>query len=531
MESKRGVFTNPTELSIIQKLLESIAEETGVILRRTAYSPNIKERMDFSTAIFDSKARLVAQAEHIPVHLASMPLSVQEAMKEYGSDLSEGDIVVLNDPWHGGTHLPDVTLITPVIIAEVAEFYVANRAHHADIGGFAPGSMPGESFEIFQEGLIIPPILLYRNWKESKDVMNLLMANVRTPEERRGDLRAQYAALRFGVSRMESLAGQIGLQKLKRAVIELAGISKRAMQKQLRLYPEGCYNFRDFMDPLDAEGNLIPISCQVTLHDGQARVAFEGTSEEVRANINAPFAVTLSATYYVFRCLVHIANIATNFGCYEPIEVVKPPLGSLLNPEKPAAVSSGNVETSQRIVDCLLGALAQAVNWIPAASQGTMNNLTIGGYDTRSKTKQAFTYYETIAGGMGARSTKDGFTCHTHMTNTANTPIEVLEITYPLRIRAYSLADSTGGNGKHRGGFGLRREILLLEDCVVSIQSSRRMTAPWGLHGGEAGISGKNWIETPTGDIVKLTSRVTAYRKAGDIICIQSPGGGGRGVP
>lgn len=524
---------DPTELAIIQKLLESVAEETGVILRRTAYSPNIKERMDFSTAIFDARACLIAQAEHIPVHLASMPLSVEEAMKEYGSDLSEGDIIALNDPWHGGTHLPDITLIAPVIINSNngAEFYVANRAHHADIGGITPGSMPGESSEIFQEGLVIPPILLYRNWKENEAVMKLLLANVRTAGERRGDLRAQYATLRYGVSRIKSLVGQIGLGTLKKAIVELATISREAMEKQLLLYPEGSFEFQDFMDPLEPNGEPISICSQVGLRNGRARVTFDGTSEEVRANINAPFAVTLSATYYVFRCLVHSASIATNYGCYEPIEVIKPPLGSLLNPKRPAAVSSGNVETSQRIVDCLLGALAQAVDWIPAASQGTMNNLTIGGFDTRSKTKHHFAYYETIAGGMGARSTKDGFTCHVHMTNTANTPIEALEVAYPLRVRAYSLADATGGRGKYKGGLGLKREIVLLEDSVVSIQSGRRTIAPWGLLGGGMGKPGINWAENPNGNIEKLPSRVTTRRKAGTVICIQSPGGGGREKP
>ncbi|MFX0115278.1 MAG: hydantoinase B/oxoprolinase family protein [Candidatus Hodarchaeota archaeon] len=522
---------DPTDLAIIQKLLESIAEETGVILRRTAYSPNIKERMDFSTAIFDKKARLIAQAEHIPVHLASMPLSVQEAMKEYGSELSEGDIVALNDPWHGGTHLPDITLITPVIINGLAEFYVANRAHHADVGGIAPGSMPGESSEIFQEGLVIPPVLLYRKWGENRDLMKLLLANVRTPEERRGDLRAQYATLKFGVLRMKSLVKQVGLQSLKKATCELASISKEAMERQIRHYLEGSYEFRDSMDPLEPEGQPIEISCQIKLRNGKVRLTFNGTSKEVRANINAPFAVTLSATYYVFRCLVHAANIATNWGCYEPIEVVKPPLGSLLNPKKPSAVSSGNVETSQRIVDCLFGALAQAVDWIPAASQGTMNNLTIGGYDTRTKPKQPFAYYETIAGGMGARSAKDGFTCHTHMTNTANTPIEALEIAYPLRVRTYSLADGTGGEGKYKGGLGLRREIILLEDSIISIQSDRRTTVPWGLRGGKAGMPGKNWVEGLDRNIEKLPSRITTRKKTGMVVCIQSPGGGGSGEP
>ncbi|MHA2369298.1 MAG: hydantoinase B/oxoprolinase family protein, partial [Candidatus Hodarchaeales archaeon] len=264
---------DPTELAIIQKLLESIAEETGVILRRTAYSPNIKERMDFSTAIFDEKARLIAQAEHIPVHLASMPLSVEEAMKEYGSDLSEGDIIALNDPWRGGTHLPDITLIAPVIINNT-EFYMANRAHHADIGGITPGSMPGESSEIFQEGLVIPPILLYRNWEENEAVMKLLLANVRTAGERRGDLRAQYATLRYGVSRIKSLIGQFGLETLKKAIAELATISREAMKKQLLLYPQGSFEFQDFMDPLEPDGQPIPICCQIALRNGQARIAF-----------------------------------------------------------------------------------------------------------------------------------------------------------------------------------------------------------------------------------------------------------------
>ncbi len=520
---------NPTELTIIQKLLESVAEETGVILRRTAYSPNIKERLDFSTAIFDSQARLIAQAEHIPVHLASMPLSVQEAIQEYGTNFNNGDVIALNDPWQGGTHLPDITLIAPLVIDDQVEFFVSNRAHHADVGGSYPGSMPGLSTEIFQEGLVIPPVMLYREWKENQDVMKLVLANVRTIKERRGDLRAQTAGLKTGISRMNNLIYSIGLENINCATSELAKISCRTMENTLRQYPNGTYEFEDFMDPLLPNGPKIKICCQVEIKNGKACISFNGTSQQVKANINAPFAVTLSAVYYVFRCLVHNLDVITNYGCYKPIIVKKPPSGSLLNPKWAAAVSAGNVETSQRIVDCLFGALTQIVDWIPAASQGTMNNLTIGGTNTRDYQDEPFTYYETIAGGMGARSTKNGFTCHTHMTNTANTPIESLEITYPLRIRAYSQAEGTEGKGKYHGGMGLRREIILLNESTVSIQSDRRTTAPWGLKGGQDGKKGRNWMETEDRIIEELPSRITLTCPKNSVICIQSPGGGGLG--
>ncbi|MFX1537605.1 MAG: hydantoinase B/oxoprolinase family protein [Promethearchaeota archaeon] len=510
-------------LTVVNKSLENIAEEMGVALMRTGYSPNIKERLDFSTAIFNGEGELVAQAEHIPVHLGAMSLSVQEGLKRFSTaDLASGDILIHNDPFMGGTHLPDITLIAPVFIKDQNEpiFFIANRAHHADVGGSVPGSMPGASTEIFQEGIVIPPIKLYSQGEEVKDVMNLILANVRTAWERKGDLRAQRAAINVGITRIQELVNKIGAEELKFYENQLMDISEQATRAELQRLKEGTFKFQDYMDSDGFGSDPVKIQATIILAKDGATIDFEGTAPQSKGNINATRGVTISCVYYVFRAITD-PHIPTNQGCFRPLQIYVPE-GCLLNPRWPAACSSGNVETSQRIVDVLMGALAQASEKIPAASQGTMNNITIGG--------SHFSYYETIGGGMGGRPTKDGLDgIHCHMTNTKNTPIEAFELAYPMQIEYYGLIPNSGGAGEFRGGLGIRREVRVLEPAVVSIQSERRKIGPWGLKGGLKGRVGENWIVRATGKKEKLPGKITLEVEPNDVIQIITPGGGGWG--
>jgi N-methylhydantoinase B len=522
--------TDPVSFEVFRNAFVSVSEEMGAALVRTAYSPNIKERRDCSAAVFDTRGEMVSQAEHIPVHLGAMPESVKAALKLYSvNEWEEGDVVVLNDPFEGGTHLPDITFISPVIFdGEVAGF-VANRAHHADVGGSAPGSMPGAATEIFQEGLRIPPMKFVEAGTINQALWRLLLANVRTPREREGDLQAQLASNATGVIRYKSL-----LQKYSPSVIftfltDFHAYSRNRMLQQLKQIPQGEYTFTDYMDDDGISPTPVQLSVKVTTRHNRIIFDFSGSSSQTQGNINAPFAVTLSCSYYVLRCVTD-PTIPVNAGCYSPLEVIATQ-GSVLNPVPPAAVSAGNVETSQRIVDVLFGALTQALpDRIPAASQGTMNNLTIGGLIPG--TKQSFTFYETIGGGLGARPTAHGIDgIHSHMTNTANTPIEALENAYPLRVLRYHLRSKSGGSGQHHGGMGIRRDIEILSDyAVVSIQSERRHFAPWGLQEGNPGKCGKN-LYFHNGKWKKLPGKVTFLAYKGDIISIRTPGGGGFGDP
>ncbi len=524
---------DPIRLEIYKHLFAAVAEEMGVVLRKASYSPNIKERRDFSCAIFDAQGRMIAQAAHIPVHLGSMPLSVEAAVKAF-PDLAPGDMVLLNDPFRGGTHLPDLTLVTPVFLPPSQEAaadsivgYVASRAHHADVGGMAPGSMP-VAREIIQEGLIIPPVRLFRQGVVNQDILDLILANVRTPQERSGDLWAQSSANRRGVDRLLELVSRYGLVEVQNYMQALLAYTERLTRRLLQELPNGCYCFEDVMDDDGIVGKRIPIRVAVTIQDDQAVVDFTGTAPQQKGSINAVLAITLSAVYYVFRCLLAL-DAPNNAGCLVPIRVIAPP-GTLVNALSPAPVAGGNVETSQRIVDVLLGALAQACpQKIPAASQGTMNNLTIGGYD--SVHSRAFTYYETIAGGMGARPDAPGISAmHSHMTNTLNTPVEALEFAYPLRVLRYQVRRSTGGGGKHRGGDGIRRDIQVLVDAQVNLLSDRRETKPYGLAGGEPGATGEN-VLIRDGKESRLPGKCAFEMLAGDILSIRTPGGGGYGIP
>ncbi len=562
------------ELEIFKNLFHSTAEEMGAALRRSAFSPNIKERRDYSCAVFDGRGRAVAMGDHMPVHLGSMPMSVAAALDAL--ELGPGDIAMLNDPYAGGTHLPDVTLVMPVWssglgtrdtghgardtgngvrdtgmgtlrIAGVNSdsaglhvraatrksssprvkptFYVANRAHHADIGGGQPASM-GLSEEIYQEGLRIPPVALARGGKIQCDVLAILLANVRTPREREGDLMAQVAACRLGERRLQELLQRYGTARTGFYLAALQSYSARLMKEVLAEIPAGTYTAEDFLDDDGHSPEPVRLRVAIKICGGRAEVDFQGTSPQRPGCVNAVFAITYSAVFYVFRCLLG-ENVPACAGLMVPIEV-RAPQGSVVNARPPAAVAAGNVETSQRIVDVLLRALAEALpQRIPAASSGTMNNLSFGGMDSR--TGEPFAYYETIAGGMGARPSADGLSgVHTHMTNSLNTPIEALESAYPVRVRRYSLRRGSGGEGKFRGGEGIVREIEFLAEVRGNILSDRRRFGPYGLAGGKPGRPGKNQLRVQ-GRSRTLPGKAAFTVPAGSLLKIETPGGGGWG--
>jgi len=515
------------QLEIFKNLFRSVAEEMGVVLQRSSYSPNIKERLDFSCALFDPEGEMVAQAAHIPVHLGSMPAAVKAATQAYR--LEEGDVVLLNDPYQGGTHLPDITAITAAYYRGRLIGYVANRAHHADVGGAFPGSM-GIATEVFQEGIRIPPIRLYRRGELQHDVMELVLANVRVPAERRGDLQAQAAANRRGVLRLGELADKYGPEALLSWMRELIDYTERMTRALIRSIPDGSYAFSDVIED-DGMGNgPLTVRVRIDVDGDRALLDFSGSSPQTPGPLNCPKAVTLSAVAYVFRCLTD-PGVPANAGAFRAFEAVVPE-GTILNALPPAAVAGGNVETSQRVVDVVLGALAQAMpERIPAASCGTMNNVVIGGYDPRQQS--SFTYYETLAGGMGGHSRGPGLSAvQTHMTNTKNTPVEALEHAYPLRIRRYALRPGTGGAGASPGGDGLVREIEALAPCKAALLAERRSTRPYGLAGGEPGAPGYNrlWragVALP----IDLPGKVEVAMEPGDVLEIATPGGGGYGRP
>jgi N-methylhydantoinase B len=556
---------DPVELEVFKNLFHSIAEEMGAALRRTAFSPNIKERRDYSCAVFDGTGESIAMGDHMPVHLGSMPMSVKAAIAQ--CEMEPGDVVMLNDPFRGGTHLPDITLVAPVYVATrrrdpapslpkgrsrrtTPDFYVASRAHHADVGGAYPGSM-GLCREIYQEGFRIPPVKIMRAGVFEGDILALLLSNVRTPEEREGDLGAQIAACHTGAERLQEVCARYGIDRAQRAARELLEYSEELMHAFLGQVPPGSYRAEDFLDndgisdkPVkiavtvnvwgrvsdragtgpsgSAQGRLRPVSTQPVV-----TVDFTGSDPQVEGSVNAVEAIAYSACFYVFRCLL-AEDVPATAGLMRPIRVMAPE-GTIVNARPPAAVAGGNVETSQRIVDVLLRALAQAIpDSIPAAASGTMNNLTIGGLDPH--TGKPFAYYETIAGGMGARPTKAGVSgVHTHMTNSLNTPAEALEYAYPLRVRRYSFRANSGGAGMHCGGDGIVREIEVLTDCEVTLLADRRTRGPWGLAGGEAGSPGKASVVRIDGSVEEMPGKFSTRLKKGERIRIESPGGGGWG--
>jgi N-methylhydantoinase B len=521
---------DPAELEIFKNLFHSVAEEMGAALRRSAFSPNIKERRDYSCAVFDGRGKAVAMGDHMPVHLGSMPRSVAAAIERL--PLGPGDIAVLNDPFAGGTHLPDITCVMPVFAGAGRQpktpkpiFYVANRAHHSDIGGAQPASM-GLSEEIYQEGLRIPPVLLVRNGKPQRDILAVLLANVRTPAEREGDLTAQIAACKLGEQRLQEMTHKYGVRKMDFYLAALQRYSARLMRHALSRIPDGTYRAEDFLDDDGYSTEPVRLRVAIKIQGGHATVDFTGCSPQCRGGVNAVMAITTSAVFYVFRCLLG-EDVPACAGLLEPIEVIAPE-GSVLNARPPAAVAAGNVETSQRIVDVLLRALARALpHRIPAASSGTMNNLSFGGIDPR--TGAPFAYYETIAGGMGARPSAEGLSgIHTHMTNSLNTPVEALESHFPVRVRRTSIRRGSGGRGKFQGGDGIIRELEFLTDVRCSILSDRRRFPPYGLAGGQPGKAGKNTLDTKSGTR-SLPSKALVSVRQGSVLRVETPGGGGWG--
>ena len=519
------MVSDPIELAVCKSALHSIAEEMGAALRRTAFSPNIKERRDYSSAVFDDGGNVIAMGDDMPVHLGSMPMSVRAALDAL--TLRDGDIAILNDPYRGGTHLPDITLVVPVFVTgqEEAAFYVANRAHHADVGGMYPGSM-GLCREIWQEGIRIPPLKLASAGALNQDVLALILNNVRTPREREGDLTAQIGACRIGVQRVQELVERYGLSRLQGIVVELLDHSEQLMRAELERLPDGEFQAEDYLDDDGIADGRVRIAVTVAKGPGQIRIDFTGSDPQVSGSLNAVRAVTYSAVFYLFRCLLP-EDAATTAGLMRPLELITPP-GSVVDARNPGAVAGGNVETAQRIVDVLLRAFAQMLpDRVPAASSGTMSNLTIGGIDPR--TGQPYAYYETIAGGAGARPGADGVSgSHTHMTNSLNTPVEALEYAYPFRVRRYAYRAGSGGEGEFRGGDGLIREIELLAPAQVTILSDRRVTAPYGLQGGGEGAKGRNTLLTE-GQETRLPGKCNVRVETGTAVRIETPGGGGWG--
>jgi N-methylhydantoinase B len=518
------------KVEVIKGALTYAAEEMGIVLRNSAYSPNIKERMDFSCTLFDHKKRLAAQAEHIPVHLGSMQLAVQKGLEKFKGKLEDGDMILFNDPYISGTHLPDITLICPIFYEHKIVAYSANKAHHSDVGGKAPGSMAGDATEIYQEGIIIPPVKFVKRKSIDKEIVSILLSNVRTPEIRLGDLRGQMAANLLGKKRVLELVDRYGVETLHKAMEEIMNYSERRMRIEVSKMPKGRYSAEDYLENTGTSNKKVEIRVTIIIKKNQLIIDYAGTDKQVDGPVNAVLGVTLSGVYYVLRCLTD-PTIPMNDGCYRPVEI-RVPEGTLVNPTSPAPVAGGNVETSQRNVDVLLKAFAQILpEKVCAACQGTMNNIAVGGIN--SENGKHWTFYETIAGGFGGRRGIDGIDAiHTHMTNTMNTPVEAIETVYPIRFLKYELRENSGGAGKWRGGVGLERSwMLLASSATLSVLAERTKISPWGLYGGKKGAKGEYYIMKPNGKRMKLKSKCTVRVEKGDIFVVRTPGGGGYGNP
>jgi len=486
------------ELQVIGASLRSIADEMGAVLVRSAFSANIKERRDCSTALFDERGRMVAQAEHIPVHLGALPDAVA-AVRAH--DPAPGEAWILNDPFAGGTHLPDITLVT-----RTRAGFAVTRAHHADVGADEPGSLPADSRRLDEEGVVIPPTRL------DDDVLEELVAQMRNPDERRGDLRAQLAAHSLAERRLDELCARRGQETVEAAMDELHDYSERLVRTAIAKLPDGRFEAADALEPT-GEGEL-GIAVALTIDGDQLELDFAGTADQYEGNLNCPLAVTRSACYFVVRCLTD-PDVPASGGAFVPVRVLAPE-GSLVNARPPAAVAAGNVETSSRIVDVVFAAFGQAVP-VPAQGQGTMNNLTLG--------NDRFTYYETVGGGQGACPDADGPSgVHVAMSNTLSTPAEALELAYPLRVERHELRLGSGGAGEHRGGEGVVRELRVLEDCRLSLVGERRVRAPQGARGGKPGLPGRNLLNGE-----ELPAKITRALRAGDAVRVETPGGGGYG--
>ena len=504
---------DPVTLSVLASALSGVAEEMGAVLIRGAYSSNIKERRDCSAGLFDERGKMVAQAEHIPVHLGAMPEAVKAVMDK---NPEPGDIFAVNDPYSGGTHLPDITLVSPLAHEGEIIGYAVTRAHHSDVGGMSPGSMPSDSHEIYQEGIIIPPVRLVRGGEYVQDVLDLLLANVRTPDLRRGDLRAQIAANNIAEERIEELMERRGKDVVLTAFEEVISYAEKRACEAIRDLPDGEYTAEDYMEGDGVIDEDIPIKATVAIKEDSMTIDFAGTADAVEGNVNCPLPVTRSSCYFALRVLLP-GDIPANAGTYAPLEI-KAPEGSLLNATYPSAVVAGNVETSNRIADTVLAAFSNfAPEKLPAQGQGTMNNTIIGG--------GGWTYYETIGGGQGASEKGSGPSgVHTSMTNTMNTPIEAFEMEYPMRVERYELLYDSGGSGKHRGGDGIVRSVRVLEPASLSLLTDRRRHPPQGAQGGEPGAVGENLLNDE-----ELPAKVGRRLEEEDVVTVKTPGGGGYG--
>ena len=531
MSSAAAPAPDAVRLEVFRHLFAALAEEMGAALRRASFSPNIKERRDYSCALFSPRVAAVALGDHMPVHLGAMPMSVEAALSELGA-LRPGDVACLNDPFEGGTHLPDITLMAAVHAPDGTLLgYVASRAHHSDVGGSTPGSMP-LAREIYEEGVRIPPVRLYVEGRRNEDLWRLLLANVRTPTERAGDLDAQMAALNAGASRLREIALRRGTPQTLAAMDALVEYADRMVEAGLALIPEGRYGARDAIEDDGFGSGPLPIVAELHVAGRTLTIDFGGTSPQVPGGVNAVAAITSSATRYVVRCVVEALlgePLPAGGGSMSSVRLELPE-GSLVNARPPAAVAAGNVETSQRITDVLMSAFAVALpDLMPALSQGTMNNTTVGGLDPRSG--EPFAYYETVGGGMGAGPGRAGLSgVHVHMSNSLNTPVEALEHAYPFRVTRYAIRRGSGGRGLYAGGDGLRRDLMLLTDARVALLCERRTVGPAGARGGEAGAPGEN-VLIRGGIEERLPGKATFSVASGDVISIRSPGGGGWGVP
>jgi N-methylhydantoinase B len=508
---------DPITLEVARNRFAAIAGEMGGVLRRTALSPNIKERADCSAAVFTAEGEILAQAEHIPVHLGSMRESVAACLRVF--DPKPGVQYAVNDPFQGGTHLNDLTVLAPVFVGADHIAWVANRAHHADVGGEAPGSMPAHAVTVDQEGHRVPPTVAVRDDLWVPEFLEPFLGASRTPWERRGDLDAQMGANAVAVDRLTELVEREGVEPYSEVSRALLDYGERRMLSAIEALPDGTYEFEDRMEHGDLD---VVIRVAIKVDGGTLHADFAGSDDQVQANFNAVEAVTRSCLYYAVRVATD-PTIPTNGGCYRPVTLDVPP-GSVVNAQAPAAVAAGNVETSQRIADVLLGALAQAApDRVPAASQGTMNNVLIG--------NDEFAYYETVAGGQGARPYRDGQSgIQTGMTNTQNTPIEALHTHYPFRVTSYTLRRDSGGEGKYRGGDGIQREIRFDTPSTLSLMGERRRNPPWGLAGGGPGETGEDWLIRANGKRERLPGKVTMEVNPGDRLLVLTPGGGGWGI-
>lgn len=522
---------DPITLEVMRNAFQSVAEEMGAALIRTALSTNIKDRRDCSTAIYTPRGELVAQAEHIPLHLGLMVSVVKKTLEAYPlENLAAGDTIITNDPYVSGSHLPDICMISPVFANGRCIGLLANLAHHVDVGGIAPGSMPTISSEIFQEGLRIPPVRLRRGGKVDGEMMQLISNNVRTPYETIGDFQAQFAANNVGERRLKEIITKYGPEDTAFFMRELINYSERRMLSAITDLPRGRFEFEDYLEGDGFSERRMTIRAAVEIDAGAITVDFTGTSPQAKGSVNSTRAVTLACVYFALKSVID-PELPSSAGTFKPVRVITPK-GSLVNPRFPAPVSNANINTAQRIADVILGALAMNMpRRVPAASTGSMSIFTIGGADPASG--QYYSYVETYGGGQGAVCDADGMDgVHSNMTNTRNTPAEVIEIAYPLRVERYGLVPDTDGAGRFRGGLGLTREITILEhEATISIGTERRKIKPWGLAGGRPGGTSKTWIETPGGETRTLPSKVTTVLQPGTRIVLQTAGAGGYGDP